>query len=552
MKYLLFLYPLFFLFSLLNAQTLSNRTGFFISSEGHILTSETGINASSRIDVIYDKKSYQARVKSSLPDLNAVILKIEPPTPTPFLTLADSSHLEPGDEIITIGFPNILESLTPRYSKGLVAQSDNPTALKITITLQSGSLGGALIDPSGAVVGMITAANNSHQIHIASRSDFIAKHLSQSTQPTPLTDSLLEKATVPILLTTQTTLAHETAILHQNPGRNQTQPSTLTSQQPKPPTQEVNYYYPEPETLEEQVGHYIKKYFRIRTQNRFDQLLKYFTPTLDNYKGKSNQPLEVLLSDLRVFNEQWPKRTFQVDRVGIVDTLANRLTIEAYYNYTFTHKTGKTAIGKDKVTLGVINSNLGFQIFSVGPAGINSKQQAAPIPVALKPEENQSTITKAIAVVAEPEPQPNPEELVQQIISKYMIDGSTGGKGASYLFADSIDYYGTRKSRYQASVDERNYNQTWPLRHYTPAGKSEIDATENGRFFVKAFSLIGASNGHAHRLVEATTGFIVNPTNGLNGSIEKVYLINTKERKVSLSEFNTFAKRSSNPPSPPQ
>jgi len=67
-----------------------------------------------------------------------------------------------GNTMATVGFPNVgLQGFSPKLAKGEIASlsgaSDDPRYFQISVPLQPGNSGGALVDDHGNVVGVVSA-----------------------------------------------------------------------------------------------------------------------------------------------------------------------------------------------------------------------------------------------------------------------------------------------------------------------------------------------------------------------------------------------------------
>jgi hypothetical protein len=66
---------------------------------------------------------------------------------------------------MTIGFPNPeVQGLAPKFTQGTISAlsgfSDSPNTLQISVPVQPGNSGGALVDMSGRVVGVVVGRLN--------------------------------------------------------------------------------------------------------------------------------------------------------------------------------------------------------------------------------------------------------------------------------------------------------------------------------------------------------------------------------------------------------
>ena len=76
--------------------------------------------------------------------------------------MASSRAVKLGGTVATVGFPNIgLQGFAPKLAKGEIASlsgaSDDPRYFQISVPVQPGNSGGALVDERGNVVGVVSA-----------------------------------------------------------------------------------------------------------------------------------------------------------------------------------------------------------------------------------------------------------------------------------------------------------------------------------------------------------------------------------------------------------
>ena len=78
------------------------------------------------------------------------------------LPIAASRAVKLGGTVATVGFPNIgLQGFAPKLAKGEIASlsgaSDDARYFQISVPVQPGNSGGALVDERGNVVGVVSA-----------------------------------------------------------------------------------------------------------------------------------------------------------------------------------------------------------------------------------------------------------------------------------------------------------------------------------------------------------------------------------------------------------
>ncbi|MGO9588223.1 MAG: serine protease [Limisphaerales bacterium] len=81
------------------------------------------------------------------------------------LPVAASRGVKLGGTVATVGFPDIgLQGFSPKLAKGEIASlsgsQDDPRYFQISVPVQPGNSGGALVDEHGNVVGIVSAKLN--------------------------------------------------------------------------------------------------------------------------------------------------------------------------------------------------------------------------------------------------------------------------------------------------------------------------------------------------------------------------------------------------------
>ena len=78
------------------------------------------------------------------------------------MPIAASRTVKLGGTVATVGFPNIgMQGFSPKLAKGEIASlsgaADDPRYFQISVPVQPGNSGGALVDARGNVVGIVAA-----------------------------------------------------------------------------------------------------------------------------------------------------------------------------------------------------------------------------------------------------------------------------------------------------------------------------------------------------------------------------------------------------------
>lgn len=139
-------------------------TGFFITDNGYLLTCFHVVNHRvSSIQVGTKHGLFNAELVQSDPDKDVALLKVAGTFSS--LPLISSNSVNFGEEVFTIGFPDpYLQGWQPKLTRGeissLLGIQDNTNEYQISVPVQPGNSGGALVDEDGNVVGIVSAKLN--------------------------------------------------------------------------------------------------------------------------------------------------------------------------------------------------------------------------------------------------------------------------------------------------------------------------------------------------------------------------------------------------------
>ena len=151
-------------------------TGMIISSSGEVLTNNHVVEGSTSITVsVYGRsQTYTAHVVGADPSQDVAVIKIEGVSGLPTVSFAGSSSLRIGQNVSAIGNalgrggkPHITEGTITALDQTITASEGGGTSEQLTGMIESdaviypGDSGGALVNSSGQVVGMITAGQAS-------------------------------------------------------------------------------------------------------------------------------------------------------------------------------------------------------------------------------------------------------------------------------------------------------------------------------------------------------------------------------------------------------
>src|SRR5438132_9246874 len=162
---------------IINGNPLSNQStrlgsGFVYDKQGHIITNNHVIDGASTADVTFvDGNVYRAKVigKDSSGDIAVlqIIDNFSPENLVP-LTIANSSSLQVGQQVIAIGNPF---GLSDTMTTGIVSQMGRllpnpdtgfsiPDGIQTDAPINPGNSGGPLLNTQGQVIGINTAINS--------------------------------------------------------------------------------------------------------------------------------------------------------------------------------------------------------------------------------------------------------------------------------------------------------------------------------------------------------------------------------------------------------
>lgn len=146
----------------------SAGTGFFVTSDGYILTNYHVIQDKNQITVITpDRREYAAKLIKSDPPNDLALIKIDAQA-VPIPLNIGGSALK-GEEVLTIGYP--LLQLTGTEQKATFGRVNALSGLQgdvrffqVDVPLQPGNSGGPLINSRGELVGVVTAVLTSKHL----------------------------------------------------------------------------------------------------------------------------------------------------------------------------------------------------------------------------------------------------------------------------------------------------------------------------------------------------------------------------------------------------
>ena len=138
-------------------------SGILISKDGLIVTAYHVIENAKGVAVKTSKGAFNVRVLAADKPNDLVLLQIKDAkgefTAAP---LAPSAKVKLGQTVFTLGFPNsALQGFNVKMTKGEISSTsgiqDDPRQFQISVPVQPGNSGGALLDEQGNVIGIVVA-----------------------------------------------------------------------------------------------------------------------------------------------------------------------------------------------------------------------------------------------------------------------------------------------------------------------------------------------------------------------------------------------------------
>jgi S1-C subfamily serine protease len=138
-------------------------SGFFVTDDGYVVTWEHVVRGATSFRVKSRSGSHAARLVKRDRSIDVALLKVEGAFNA--LPVAPEPSVKLGDAVFTVGFPNpVVQGEKPKLTRGEISSMagirDNPRYFQISVPVQPGNSGGALVDESGNVVGVVTARLN--------------------------------------------------------------------------------------------------------------------------------------------------------------------------------------------------------------------------------------------------------------------------------------------------------------------------------------------------------------------------------------------------------
>jgi len=138
----------------------ASGTGFLITDDGYLISNYHVVKDAAKVRLLTSAGTMDAKVVRVDAANDLALLKADGKfSPLP---VAPSRSVNLGTTVATVGFPNIgLQGFSPKLAKGEIASlsgaADDARYFQISVPVQPGNSGGALVDERGNVVGIVSA-----------------------------------------------------------------------------------------------------------------------------------------------------------------------------------------------------------------------------------------------------------------------------------------------------------------------------------------------------------------------------------------------------------
>jgi serine protease Do len=143
---------------------ISSGSGVIFTRDGYIVTNNHVVESAEKIQVLFNKKSYDAELVGTDPSTDLAVLKIKE-TDLPAIALGSSKNLSVGEWVVAVGNPFSLSStvtvgvVSAKGRRINIVEDKFPieSFIQTDAAINPGNSGGALVNKNGELVGINTA-----------------------------------------------------------------------------------------------------------------------------------------------------------------------------------------------------------------------------------------------------------------------------------------------------------------------------------------------------------------------------------------------------------
>jgi S1-C subfamily serine protease len=135
-------------------------SGVFVTQQGHLLTAAHVVENAANVKAQVNEEVVEAEILAIDHPNDVALLKVNAKVDA--APVRSSAGVELGNDVFTIGFPNLLlQGTEPKFTEGTISSTsgmrDDPRQFQVSVQVQPGNSGGALFDEYGNVIGLVVA-----------------------------------------------------------------------------------------------------------------------------------------------------------------------------------------------------------------------------------------------------------------------------------------------------------------------------------------------------------------------------------------------------------
>ena len=141
----------------------ASGSGFFITDDGYLISNYHVVKDAAKVRLVTSAGLIDAKVVKVDAANDLALLKADGQFASVPIVSSRTAHL--GNSVVAVGFPNIgIQGFAPKFARGEIASlsgaADDARYFQISVPVQPGNSGGALVDVHGNVVGVVSAKLN--------------------------------------------------------------------------------------------------------------------------------------------------------------------------------------------------------------------------------------------------------------------------------------------------------------------------------------------------------------------------------------------------------